>query len=136
MNCDAVSISSLGQLIDSVTPQAPDPLTARWRTGYVYHGAWDASAPLLTSLDRLGGISPPHSKAHLEGHILRHFLRYARPYFRGMQPNEWELLVTAQHHGVPTRLFDWSYSPLIAAHFATRVHEQARDAAIWQLNWQ
>jgi hypothetical protein len=133
---DATPITSLGELIDSVTPHAPDPLTARWRTGYVYHGARDAYSPLLTSLDRLGGSCPPHSKAHLEGHILRHFLRYARPYFPGAPPNEWELLVTAQHHGVPTRLFDWSYSPLIAAHFATRVHEQARDAAIWQLNWR
>ena len=51
---------------------------------------------LLTSLDRLGGVTPPHTKAHLEGHILRHFLRYGRPYLRGFDYNDWELLVAAQ----------------------------------------
>jgi len=137
MKVAEVIITSLGELIDRVTPAAPDPITGRWRSGCVYHGAQDASWPLLTSLDRLGGTTPPHTKAHLEAHILRHFLRYARPYLSaGADGNDWELLVAAQHHGVPTRLFDWSYSPLVAGHFATRVRQSRHDAAIWQLDWQ
>jgi hypothetical protein len=129
------AIKSLGQLIDQITPADPSSETGHWRTGCVYHGSGDATWPLLTSLDRLGGVTPPHTKAHLEAHVLRHFVRYARPYLSGRHTDEWELLMTAQHYGVPTRLLDWTYSPLIAAHFAT-VDRKGVAAAIWQLDWR
>ena len=79
-------------------------------------------------------VSPPHTKTELEEHILRNFARYSRPHLQHAT-NEWELLVSAQHHGVPTRLLDWSYSPLVAAHFATLGDAQA-DRVIWQLDWK
>ncbi|HEX5971178.1 MAG TPA: FRG domain-containing protein [Gemmatimonadaceae bacterium] len=130
---EQVEVRSLGELIDRVTPERPDPITGRRRDTCVYHGAPDASRHLLTSLDRLGGVTPPHGKTGLEEHILRNFARYSRPFVQ-QAGNEWELMVTAQHHGVPTRLLDWTYSPLVAAHFATRGTLE-RDRAIWQLDW-
>jgi hypothetical protein len=133
---EEIRIESLGQLLDLVTPEEHDPASGRIRDTSVYRGSGSDTWPLLTSLDRLGGTHPPHTKAHLEEHVLRNFVRYSRP-FLGVRPDDdWELLVSAQHHGVPTRLLDWSYSPLIAAHFATLAGPPDTAKVIWRLNWR
>jgi hypothetical protein len=136
MSIREIIVRSLGDLIDQVTPTEPDPRTGRRRDTGVYRGSSDACRPLLTSLDRLGGVDPPHAKRGLEAHILRNFTRYSRPHLHTTPVNEWEMLVAAQHHGVPTRLLDWTYSPLVAAHFATTEPYVGRDRAIWRLDWQ
>src|SRR5688572_21425243 len=102
-----IRIKSLGELLDRATPLEPEPVSGRRRVQSVYRGVADTESSLLTTLDRLGGCQPPHTKAHLEEHILRNFSRYARP-FLAQAANDWEVLVAAQHHGLPTRLLDWS----------------------------
>jgi FRG domain len=131
-----VVVHSLGDLIAQTTPPEPDPATGRRRSTGVYRGAADARWPLLTSLDALGGVHPPHTKADLEEYILRNFIRYSRPYFVHPPENDWEVLVSAQHHGLPTRLLDWTYSPLVAAHFATVDPSGDTDRAVWRLDWK
>lgn len=138
MSIRTIVIHSLGELVDRVTPSEPDPVTGRRRDTGVYRGSSNAESPLLTSLARLGGIDPPHTKADLEDHILRNFIRYARPHLGTETTNDWEHLVSAQHHGVPTRLLDWTYSPLVAAFFATRTDltRSETDRAVWRLDWK
>lgn len=130
-------VHSLGELVDVVTPDAPDPVTgSRW-TGDIFRGVTGPDLPLYTSLDRLGANDPPHAHADLEEHIFRNFLRYSRAHL-SRPTSDWELLVTAQHHGLPTRLLDWTYSPLVAAHFATS-HSRISagvDGLIWRLDWK
>jgi hypothetical protein len=136
MPINEVVVTSLGDLIDKVTPPEPDPRTGRRRDSGVYRGEGDVGGPLLTSLDKLGGTEPPHTKADLEEHILRNFIRYSRPYLTQPAADEWEIMVAAQHHGLPTRLLDWTYSPLVAAHFATLSSQGRSDRVVWRLDWQ
>jgi hypothetical protein len=131
-------VQTLGELLDRTTPNAPDKASGRLRESAVYRGVSTANSSLLTSLDRLGGIDPPHTKGQLEEHLLRNFIRYGQPFFREHAEDLWHVMVAAEHHGLPTRLLDWTHSPLIAAHFATLTPSASppTDRIIWKLNWK
>ncbi len=130
-------VQSLGELVDLATPREPDPASGRLRENAVYRGVPDRAARLLTTLDRLGGVEPPHTKKHLEEHLLRNFIRYGRKFLPEPHNSDlWEVMVAAEHHGLPTRLLDWTHSPVIAAHFATLSPGPATDRVIWKLDWR
>ena len=101
----------------------------RYRSNYVYRGLWNSHFDLSTSLMRLGG---PYSE--LEAHLLRNFRKYAHS---TASPGNsiWNWLAVAQHHGLPTRLLDWTYSPYVALHFATAYLRYDVEAVIWAVNY-
>jgi hypothetical protein len=106
-----------------------EPL-GRFRSSFAFRGLSKAEHSLETSLTRLGG-----GVGELERHILRNFRKYAQ---REAVPHDsvWNWLAVAQHHGLPTRLLDWTYSPYVALHFATeRVDLYGSDGVIWCVDY-
>lgn len=100
----------------------------RFHATVVHRGMADAGHGLLTSVQRLG-------RAEREGDLLRNFRKYSRVPF-SHQDSDWEWLTLAQHHGLPTRVLDWTYSPLVALHFATAdVTRHDVDGAVWSADF-
>lgn len=68
--------------------------------------------PKIARIDLNGSISK------IETLILNEFKRGVVPLSEFKPENTWDLLALAQHHGLPTRLLDWSYNALVALWFA------------------
>ena len=122
-----VRVSSWNQLSDELFAGALKPELGRFRSSYVFRGDPDARGDLRTSLMRLGG-----AYRQVEQHLLRDLRKYAMDQFVAHGDSIWNWLAVGQHHGLPTRLLDWTYSPLVALHFATAdIETFDRDGVIW-----
>jgi len=98
----------------------------RFRSPFAFRGLSGVSEISETTLIRLGGEYPRREQS-----LLRNFRKYAHR--STTQPDSvWNWIALAQHHGLPTRLLDWSFSPYVALHFATvNQSEWRNDAIIW-----
>lgn len=84
----------------------------------VYRGVRSHEYELIPKVGRLKNFKNENLKTNDEKFILRLFMQQAFPYLTVRPETEWEWLAIGQHHGLPTRLLDWSRNPLVAMFFA------------------
>jgi hypothetical protein len=111
-------------------------LTSTPYTHWAFRGEQHAEWPLYSALSRYLQTFGIHPRAwpEQEQRILRIFKRKAHQYLP--QPPEidddFQWLALMQHHGAPTRLIDFTWSPYVAAFFA--LERATGEAAVWAVN--
>ena len=127
-----VIIDKMDQLYDLLSEQEYRSDLKRNRNLFVYRGQPDASFRLTTSLSR----NCKDKKKELEPCMLRNFTKYAVLEEPSIENSVWRQMIFGQHHGLPTRLLDWSFSPLIALHFSVTESDmdemEKRDSVVWR----
>lgn len=129
-----VRIGKIDELWPVVSEQKYREGIDRNRSSFLYRGLPNAAYKLQTSLRR----NCKEKAEMLEISILRNFAKYAMYEDIKLSESIWRQLIMGQHHGLPTRLLDWTYSPLIGMHFATSGEDfgsmNQHDGVLWKID--
>lgn len=130
----SITIDSVRGIIKLLTNYYEDKRINRYRSSYLYRGLPNVDFRLETSLQR----NCHDKKGELEKSLLRNFRKYALADNAQGGNSVWSQLTIGQHHGLPTRMLDWTYSPLMALNFAVTESSYAsfddHDCVVWAID--
>lgn len=95
---------------------------------WVFRGVSDADKHQL--VPKVGRNALRYSLS-IEKALFAKFRRRASQFMPLAGLSDWELLALAQHHGLPTRLLDWTSNPLVAAYFAVGSEPESTTARVY-----
>jgi hypothetical protein len=109
-----------------------------------FRGCGKTSYKLIPSLYRHKNSATIEDMMKLENYLISRFQQRSIPFHTRTFSNLWEWSFFMQHFGVPTRLLDWTESPLMALFFAVTLSKHKlgkrgkpvfdNDAAVWVLD--
>jgi len=117
---DQHTASSVTEFIDFVL--------GKNRAHSLYRGHREESWGLEPVIDRVK--HGPLTRLDHERQMFLEFRRRASAFLTTTPTNDWEFLALARHHGLPTRLLDWTENPLAALFFAVEGPSDG-DGAVW-----
>jgi hypothetical protein len=148
-------INDLSSFVQRVSPPPATPATpgfgsktefstgvllriASYRRGnaFLYRGQSDSRWELSPKIDRPTFKHYRYIKSitrqSQEVSLLSEFMHLARSRLSITPENTWEWLALAQHHGLATRLLDWSANPLAAIFFAVSDESVKTESVVWE----
>ena len=129
-----IRITEVEDLIPLLSDQPYRPDLGRNRSLYVYRGMANADFRMVTSLRR----NCRELQRALEPAILKNFAKYAVMEDPTIAQSVWRQMILGQHHGLPTRLLDWTRSALVGLHFAVNEENMEamdeHDCMVWRID--
>ncbi len=129
-----VTIDDMFGISNLICEQKYRPDLKRYRALNIYRGMPNSDFKIITSLQRIC----KDKRKLLEPTILSNFTKYAALEDPSIETSVWRQMILGQHHGLPTRLLDWSFSPLTSLHFATSENNldnmDKHDCMVWRID--